>query len=94
MSVSSLPFSDPSQAGEVSLPALGECVSRSMRSYFRHAGEQPAGDLYHLVISEVEAPLLREVLRHTAGNLSRASELLGISRATLRKKLAEHAIES
>jgi DNA-binding protein Fis len=32
------------------------------------------------------------VLRHTEGNLSRAAELLGMSRATLRKKVAEHGL--
>src|SRR4051812_45916080 len=31
--------------------------------------------------------LLTEVLRHTGGNLSQASRLLGITRATLRTKL-------
>lgn len=84
------PESGPSIDGTV--PTLRDCVARSMRSYLRGAGEHTAGDLYRLVMNEVEAPLLREVLRHTEGNLSRASELLGMSRATLRKKIAEHGL--
>ncbi len=84
---------DPLLSGDATVPALADCVARSLRSYLRNAGEQTACDLYRLVISEVEAPLLREVLRHTEGNLSRAAELLGISRATLRKKLAEYGFE-
>jgi Fis family transcriptional regulator len=83
---------EPTPALDSGVPALRDCVSRSMRSYLRNAGEQPAGDLYRMVMSEVEAPLLREVLRHTEGNLSRAAELLGMSRATLRKKIAEHGL--
>lgn len=80
-------------ANDSTMPALGDCVARSLRSYLRNAGEQTACDLYRLVMSEVEAPLLREALRHTDGNLSRAAELLGISRATLRKKLTEYGFE-
>jgi Fis family transcriptional regulator len=79
-------------AGDPALPALSECVRRALRGYLQGAGADVAGGLYQLVLDEVEAPLLREVLRHTDGNLSRAAELLGISRATLRKKLAAHAI--
>lgn len=81
-------------ASEAGMPALSECVRRALRSYLQGAGADLADGLYRLVIDEVEAPLLREVLIHTDGNLSRAAEVLGISRATLRKKLAEHAISS
>jgi len=93
MSASSSSRADSTSSSEAAVPALGDCVSRTMRSYFRAAGEQTAGGLYRMVMSEVEAPLLREVLRHTGGNLSRAAELLGLSRATLRKKMAEHGID-
>jgi Fis family transcriptional regulator len=73
-------------------PALSECVTRALRRYLQHADGALATDLYHLVLAEVEAPMLREVLRHADGNLTRASEILGITRATLRKKLAEHRL--
>ncbi|HQW82795.1 MAG TPA: helix-turn-helix domain-containing protein [Pseudomonadota bacterium] len=36
--------------------------------------------------------VIRETLRHTEGNLTRAAEMLGITRATLRKKMAEHRL--
>jgi two-component system nitrogen regulation response regulator GlnG len=45
------------------------------------------------VIGLVEKPLLRAVLRETAGNQLRAAQILGINRNTLRKKLTEHGID-
>ena len=43
-----------------------------------------------MVLTEVEAPLLATVLQHTGGNQSKAAEVLGLNRGTLRKKLKEH----
>jgi two-component system nitrogen regulation response regulator GlnG len=45
------------------------------------------GGLYAEVISAVERVLLTRVLRHTRGNQTQASELLGLSRPTLRHKM-------
>lgn len=45
--------------------------------------------LYDLIIKQVERPLLRFVLEKTNGNQVKASEILGINRNTLRKKLTE-----
>lgn len=45
-------------------------------------------DLYHRVQTEMDRRLLREVLDHVSGNQVQASELLGISRTTLRAKLS------
>ena len=41
---------------------------------------------------EVEYPLLKSVMHHTRGNQSRAAEILGINRSTLRKKLEKHGL--
>lgn len=68
-------------------PSLRECVSRVVRRYLRDLGDHPAEDLHAMVLREVEAPLLAEVLRHCGGNQCRAAAALGINRATLRKKL-------
>ena len=66
---------------------LCELVARSVDRYFEDLnGEDPA-ELYELVISQVERPLLEIVMRETRGNISRAAQILGINRATLRKKL-------
>jgi Fis family transcriptional regulator len=52
----------------------------------------PSSGLYDLVRREVEVPLFRVVLAYTRGNLSQAAKLLGLSRATLRKKPDDHGL--
>jgi len=66
----------------------------AMRSYFKNLnGHQPA-DIYRLVIGEVEPPLFRAVMDYAKGNQTLASEILGINRATLRKKLRQYDLHS
>ncbi len=48
---------------------------------------QAGGCLYQQVIAAVERALFARVLRHTQGHQGRASELLGLHRATLRHRL-------
>ena len=72
---------------------LRENVELAMANYFDQLGDQEASDIYGMVISEVEAPLLEAVMRHTRGNQSKAAILLGISRGTLRKKLKQYGID-
>ena len=74
-------------------PALRECVARAVRRYLADMGDCDADNLYRLVLAEVEAPMLAEVMRHCGGNQSHASQVLGITRATLRKKLAELKVD-
>ncbi|ELV08524.1 helix-turn-helix domain-containing protein [Wohlfahrtiimonas chitiniclastica] len=51
-------------------------------------------NLYRLVLSEVERPLFEKVLEYTNGNQSKASEILGITRSTLKKKLDYYDIDA
>ncbi len=72
--------------------ALRECVAEAMRCYFEHLEGQPARDVYNMVLAEVEAPLLTAVMEYTQGNQTQASELLGLNRGTLRKKLKQYGL--
>ena len=59
----------------------------ALKSYFASLNGDRPGDLYDLVLGEVEKPLFRAVLDYTKGNQSEAAQILGINRGTLRKKL-------
>lgn len=68
--------------------SLQESVQYTLQQYLATLdGQQPA-DLYNLVISEVEKPLIQMVLNLTNNNQSKAAIILGLSRGTLRKKMA------
>ncbi len=53
-----------------------------------------APDIYHSIIADVEKRLIEKALSTTKGNQLHASELLGISRVTLRKKMQDYNINS
>ena len=73
---------------------LSALTDEALRSYFASLNGHRPGDLYQLVIGEVEKPLLKAVLSYTNGNQSRAAEILGINRGTLRKKLKSYDLAS
>jgi Fis family transcriptional regulator len=74
--------------------ALRIHVDRAVRHYFAQLqGEQPS-QVYDLVLAEMEKPLLSVVLEYTRGNQTRAAEILGLNRGTLRKKLKTHGLMS
>jgi len=73
---------------------ISACIDTALERYFHDLdGHQPA-DLYRMVLNEVEQPLLKAVLDYTRGNQSRASEILGINRSTLRKKLEAYDLNN
>ena len=71
---------------------LGDFSRQTVQRYLSTIEGHPAAQLHRLIMNEVEKPLLVEVLKHCCGNLTHAAELLGMNRATLRKKLDEHGI--
>jgi Fis family transcriptional regulator len=77
----------PSEAGQ---QTIRDCVEKALRNYFDHLDGHEATDVYQMVLSEVEAPLLEVVLEYTRDNQSRAAEVLGLNRGTLRKKLKQY----
>lgn len=74
---------------------IARYVRKAMADYFTDLeGEDPSCPVYDMVINCVEKPLIETVLRHTGGNQTRAAELLGLNRNTLRKKIQAHGIKN
>jgi two-component system nitrogen regulation response regulator GlnG len=71
--------STPTQPGTPSSPTLQSLVENLI-----HSGGK---DLYAKAVESLERVLVPRILRHTQGHQTNASELLGISRNTLRQKM-------
>ncbi|KXJ57431.1 DNA-binding transcriptional regulator Fis [Neptuniibacter pectenicola] len=71
---------------------LRDNVEQSLNSYFRQLDGQPVTDVYQMVLSEIEAPLFETVMTYTKDNQTKASQLLGLNRGTLRKKLKQYGL--
>ena len=71
---------------------LNEFVRQSMKDYFEKIDGYSINNIYSLVVGEVEKPLIEETIKYCKGNQSKASEILGLSRGTLRKKMKQYNI--
>ncbi len=64
----------------------------AIKNYLSQLNGNDVDNMYDLVLSEIEAPMLEEVMQYTRGNQTRAANLLGINRGTLRKKLKKYGM--
>jgi Fis family transcriptional regulator len=72
---------------------LSSTVRKVMRQYFKDLdGERPSG-IYDMVVLAVEKPMLEVVMFQAQGNQTRAAQLLGLNRNTLRKKLQQNGLD-
>lgn len=71
---------------------IAACIRRSLNRYFKDLDGEDPNSIYDMVILWVEKPLLIYVLNQAEGNQTRAADLLGINRNTLRKKLKQHGL--
>lgn len=72
---------------------LRTSVQTALETYFADLNGHAPGDLYRMVINEVERPLFETVMLHARGNQTKAAEILGLNRSTLRKKLKQYGLE-
>jgi len=88
---------DQSRSEPIARPAsrtmpLRTMTAEALDSYFATLNGHRPGQLYELVLREVEEPLFKAVLDYAQGNQSRAADILGINRGTLRKKLKTYGL--
>lgn len=73
---------------------LHDYVQIVLKDYLAQLGDEIPKHLYDMVMNEAESALLKTIISHTEGNLSKTAEFLGINRATLRKKLKHYQIKA
>lgn len=72
--------------------SLRETVKKSLKYYLLNLNGKCINNLYEMVLSELEQPLLDIIMQYTRGNQTRAALIMGINRSTLRKKLKKYGM--
>jgi Fis family transcriptional regulator len=72
---------------------LSVCVRKVLNQYFKDLDGETAANVYDMVMNCVEKPVIEIVMGRAGNNQSRAADMLGINRNTLRKKMLQHGIK-
>lgn len=68
-------------------------IKKSLENYLLNLDNiKYINNLYPLILSEFEQPLLDVIMQYTRGNQTKAALILGINRSTLRKKLKKYGM--
>ncbi len=73
---------------------LRQHVQATINRYLQDMGSTRPENLYQMLLAEIEPPLIEEILKCTGGNQSRAADMLGITRNTLRTKMQRYSINA
>ncbi|MDZ7923462.1 MAG: DNA-binding transcriptional regulator Fis [Marinagarivorans sp.] len=85
-------FSQPEHRQVGQAQSLRDYVEQAVTNYFQNLEGQEVTDVYEMVLTEVEAPLLEVVMKYCRHNQTKAAEVLGVNRGTLRKKLKQYGL--
>ena len=86
------PLAQASSSSSRAPAPLAHAVSDSLGDYFRALNGHAPANLYDVILAQVEPPLLKATLAYCRGNQSKTADVLGLNRATLRKKLTQYKI--
>jgi Fis family transcriptional regulator len=73
--------------------ALSKSINETVKAYYAQVEPDQTTDVYDMVLSEVEEPLMLATMQFTRNNQSRAAIVLGLSRGTLRKLMKQYGIK-
>ncbi|VAW65131.1 DNA-binding protein Fis [hydrothermal vent metagenome] len=82
----------PNIRNEAQSTGLNNAIRTSLSQFLDDLDGENPGNIYDMVLQQVEAPLLELILQHVDGNQSKAADYLGINRGTLRKKLKAYQL--
>lgn len=68
--------------------SLARAARASLQERLAHGDRSASGSVFHDIVDMVETTLVSEALAMTHNNQVKAADLLGVNRATLRKKMA------
>jgi Fis family transcriptional regulator, factor for inversion stimulation protein len=74
--------------------SLTDHVRAVLNEYYKNISKEniEPKNLYEIVMTEVELPLIEATMKFLDNNQSEASKVLGINRGTFRKKLAHYGM--
>jgi Fis family transcriptional regulator len=73
--------------------SLANNVEKATQQYFKDLNGCKPDGLYDFFYQEVEKPFLDVVMQHTDWNITHASTMLGINRATLCSRLRKYNLD-
>ena len=88
------PAANDEPGGSAPGQSLRDAVTHAVRHYLKELDGEITADVYQMVLAEIEAPLLTEIMAYTRNNQTKASIMLGLNRGTLRKKLKQYDLIS
>ena len=74
--------------------SLQDYATEIINNYYHNMSKKvPFTNVYEMVMSEVELPLLEATMQFTKGNRDKAAKILGISKIALARKIKKYRLE-
>lgn len=71
---------------------LPACINAKLERYFKQLNGEPTHSVHKMVMQETEAVTIKFVLDMSEQNQSKAAQILGVNRGTLKKKIQQYKL--